>query len=222
MTNISQFIEHTTLKPLLVDQDIYKIIEEANTCNLLAVCVPPFWVKKASRELQQSEIKIVTVVGFPLGYHMTETKLEEMRLAIRDGAHELDLVMNISAFKANMPWVKIEIAKCAALAHASNCLLKVIIETAYLSKTEIEKACKICADAGADFVKTSTGFSPEGASIENIQLMRSVLPENVRIKASGGIKTYAQAKSLIEAGADRIGTSSGVDIVNEFKALHIG
>src|SRR5690606_5320487 len=112
-------------------------------------------------------------------------------------------------------WVKIEIAKSAALVHASNCILKVIIETAYLSKQEIEKACKFCADAGADFVKTSTGFAPEGASLENIRLMRSVLPDSVGIKASGGIKTYAQAKTLIESGADRIGTSSGVSIVKE-------
>ena len=215
MTNISQYIEHTNLKPLLVDQDIYKLVEEAKSHKFYGICIPPFWVKKASRELQHSDVRIVTVAGFPLGYNMTETKLEEMRLAIRDGAHELDLVMNISAFKSNMPWVKIEIAKSAALAHAGNCLLKIIVETAYLSKKEIEKACKICADAGADFVKTSTGFAPEGATLENILLMRSVLPKNVGIKASGGIKNYLQAKALIEAGADRIGTSSGVEIVDE-------
>jgi len=217
MIDINKAIEHTNLKPLLVDQDIYNLVEEAKAHNFHGICVPPFWVKKAERELQHSDVKIVTVAGFPLGYNMTETKLEEMRLAIRDGAHELDLVMNVSAFKANMPWVKVEIAKSTALAHASNCLLKVIIETAYLSEAEIESACKICADAGADFVKTSTGFAPEGATIENIRLMRAVLPANVGIKASGGIKTYAQAKSLIEAGADRIGTSSGIAIMNEAK-----
>lgn len=217
MTDINKTIEHTNLKPLLIDQDIYNLIEEAKAYKLYGICIPPFWVKKASRELKDSDIRIITVAGFPLGYNMTETKLEEMKLAIRDGAHELDLVMNISAFKASMPWVKIEIAKSTALAHASSCLLKVIIETAYLSQKEIEKACKICADAGADFVKTSTGFAPEGATLENIRLMRSILPASVGIKASGGIKTYTQAKALIEAGADRIGTSSGVEIANEAK-----
>ena len=215
MANINSTIEQTNLRPVLTDQDIYDLVSAAKEHQFYGICVPSFWVKKASRELSGTGIKIITVAGFPLGYNMTETKLEEIKLAIRDGAHEIDVVMNISAFKANMPWVKIEIAKCASLVHASSCILKVIIETAYLSKKEIEKACKLCADAGADFVKTSTGFASEGATVENIQLMRSVLPASVGIKASGGIKTYLQAKSLIEAGADRIGTSSGVSIVQE-------
>lgn len=219
MTNINTTIEQTNLKPGLTDQDIYDLVNAAVEYNFYGICVPPFWVKKASRELSKTAVKLITVAGFPLGYNMTETKLEEMELAIRDGAHEIDMVMNISAFKANMPWVKIEIAKCASLTHASGCILKVIIETAYLSKPEIEKACKICADAGADFVKTSTGFASEGATLENIELMRSVLPDSVGIKASGGIKNYAQAKALINAGAERIGTSSGVLIVKEAREV---
>lgn len=219
MTNINSTIEQTNLKPILTDQDIYDLVNAAVECNFYGICVPPFWVKKASRELSNTKVKLVTVAGFPLGYNMTETKLEEISLAIRDGAQEIDVVMNVSAFKANMPWVKIEIAKCASLTHASGCILKVIIETAYLSKPEIEKACKICADAGADFVKTSTGFASEGATLANIELMRSVLPNSVGIKASGGIKTYDQAKALISAGADRIGTSSGISIVKEARGL---
>lgn len=215
MLDINTIIEQTNLKPDLIDQDIYDLVNAAKEYNFYGICVPPFWVKKASRELSKTSIKLITVAGFPLGYNMTETKLEEMKLAIRDGAHEVDVVMNISAFKANMPWVKIEIAKCASLAHASGCILKVIIETAYLSKQEIEKSCKTCADAGADFVKTSTGFASEGATVENIELMRAVLPDTVGIKASGGIKNHAQAQALINAGADRIGTSSGILIVRE-------
>lgn len=219
MLDIKTTIEQTNLKPGLTDQDIYDLVNAAVEYNFFGICVPPFWVKKASRELSKTTIKLITVAGFPLGYNMTETKLEEIQLAIRDGAQEIDMVMNISAFKANMPWVKIEIAKCASLTHASGGILKVIIETAYLSRPEIEKACKICADAGADFVKTSTGFASEGATFANIELMRSVLPDSVGIKASGGIKNYAQAKELINAGADRIGTSSGISIVEEAKKL---
>ena len=119
----------------------------------------------------------------------------------------------MTAFKTGIPWTKIELARCSKLAHDSEKLLKVIIETAYLSDSEIEKACKICADAGADFVKTSTGFSPKGASVEHIRIMKSNLPSHVGIKASGGIKTFEQTVTLIEAGADRIGTSSGVAII---------
>lgn len=179
------------------------------------VCMPPFWVKRARRELGKSEVQLVTVAGFPLGYHMTETKLEEIRMAIRDGADEIDMVMNVSALKAEMPWVKIEIAKCAGLVHEHEALLKVIIETAYLNEKELELACRWCADAGVDYVKTSTGFAPEGAKTADVRRMREHLPSNVGIKASGGIKTYEQAVELIKAGADRIGTSSGLEILKQ-------
>ena len=138
--DITSYIEHTNLSPLLTISDIDRLVSEASQYKFFGVCVPPFWVKRAKREIGIETISLVTVAGFPLGYNMTETKLEEIKLAIRDGAHEIDVVMNISAFKANMPWVKIEIAKCASLVHASSCILKVIIETAYLSKKEIEKA----------------------------------------------------------------------------------
>ncbi len=140
---------------------------------------------------------------------MSQTKEAEINQAIKDGADELDLMLNISAYKAQMMWPKIEIAKFSKLAHAHNKLLKVIIETAYLNEAEIVELCKICADAGTDFVKTSTGFAPSGAKVEDIKLMRANLPESVGIKASGGIKTYQQAIELIDAGAERIGTSNG-------------
>ena len=214
MKNIHRYIEHTNLKPTLTHYDVEQLINEAKEHQLLGVCVPPFWVKKAKRDIGEDDIQLVTVIGFPLGYQMTETKLAEMQKAIDDGADELDMVMNISALKAQMNWPKIEIAKCSKLAHEQYKLLKVIIETAYLNEQELELACRWCADAGVDFVKTSTGFASEGAKIEDIKKMRAILPSNVGIKASGGIKTYEQAVALINAGADRIGTSSGVDIVN--------
>jgi deoxyribose-phosphate aldolase len=213
MIPLHRYIEQTVLKPTLVDADIEKVVEEARLHAFWGVCVPPFWVKKAAREIGNSDIQLVTVIGFPLGYQMTEIKLAEMKMAMEGGANELDLVMNISAFKAGMNWPKIEWAKAATIAHDSDCLLKVIIETGYLSDEEISLACKWAADAGVDFVKTSTGFAPEGAKVSHIQLMRSQLPSSVGIKASGGIKTRDFAEELIQAGADRLGTSSGVEII---------
>lgn len=216
---INRAIEHTNLKPTLVDKDIDSLIAEAKEYSFIGVCVPPFWVKKAKREIGTADIQLVTVIGFPLGYHMTETKLAEMALAIQNGADELDVVMNISAFKAGMPWVKIEVAKCASLAHQHDALLKVIIETAYLDEKEIIKACTLCQDAGADYVKTSTGFAGEGATAVHVELMRKTLSAQVGIKASGGIKTLAQVKDLMAAGATRIGTSSGVALMKSLSMM---
>ncbi len=215
--NIASYIEHTNLSPTLTIRDIDKIVEEANEFGFLGVCVPPFWVKRAQREIGSRKIILVTVAGFPLGYNMTETKLDEIKRAIDNGANEIDLVWNVTSFKTGLPWTKIELAKCSNLAHNNGALLKVIIETAYLSDPEIEKACKLCADAGSDFVKTSSGFAPSGAKVENIVLMKKNLPDHVGIKASGGVKTVEQAVALIEAGATRIGTSSGRAIIGSNK-----
>lgn len=215
MRNIQNYIEHTNLKATITSGAIELLLKEAHEHNLFGICVPPFWVKKAKRDIGKSTIQLVTVIGFPLGYQMSQTKEAEALQAIKDGADELDMVLNVSALKSEMMWPKIEIAKMGKLAHENGKILKVIIETAYLTETEIIEACKICADAGADFVKTSTGFAPEGAKVEHVKLMRSVLPEHVGIKASGGIKTFEQAVELIEAGADRIGTSSGPQICQD-------
>jgi deoxyribose-phosphate aldolase len=212
--NIAQYIEHTNLSPTLTIQSIDQLVNEAREYGFLGVCVPPFWVKRAQREIGKDKILLVTVAGFPLGYNMTETKLDEIKRAIDNGADEIDVVLNISSFKTGIPWTKIEIAKCSKLAHDHQKVLKVILETAFLSDEEIVEACKLCADAGADFVKTSTGFAPAGAKVEHIRLMRQSVPTEVGIKASGGIKTLEQAIQLIEAGADRLGTSSGISIVN--------
>lgn len=212
--NIARYIEHTNLSPTLSIQSIDQLVDEARQYNLLGVCVPPFWVKRAQREIGKDKILLITVAGFPLGYNMTETKLDEIKRVIDNGADEIDVVWNISSFKTGIPWTKIEIAKCSKLAHDHQKVLKVIIETAYLSDAEIVEACKLCADAGADFVKTSTGFASAGAKVDHIRLMRQSVPPEVGIKASGGIKTLDQALQLIEAGADRLGTSSGISIVN--------
>lgn len=210
---LHRYIEHTALSPTLTIGDVDRLVAEAKEFNFPGICVPPFWVKRAKREIGKDAVTLVTVAGFPLGYNMTETKIEEIIRAIENGADEVDVVWNISSFKSGNPWTKIEIAKCAKTCHDRSRLLKVIVETAYLSDEEIKIACALCADAGADFVKTSTGFAPSGAKVEHIRLMRASLPATVGIKASGGIKTRAQALELIAAGADRIGTSSAVSMM---------
>src|SRR6185369_17600592 len=169
--DLSRFIEHTNLSPTLSIKDVDQLVVEAKHHHFLGICVPPFWVKRAKREIGSDHITLVTVVGFPLGYNLTETKLDEIKRAIDNGADELDMVWNVSSFKTGIPWTKIEIAKCSKLVHDHQKILKVIIETAYLSDPEIVTACKMCADAGVDFVKTSTGFASSGAKEEHIKLM---------------------------------------------------
>jgi deoxyribose-phosphate aldolase len=216
---MQQYIEHTNLNPLITSTDIEKLVEEALQYHFIGVCVPPFWVKKTKRDLGSSAINLATVIGFPLGYQRTETKLKEIELAIQDGANELDMVLDLSCIKTGTHfWAKAEVARCAKLCHEHETFLKVIIETAYLSDDEIIFCSQLCEDAGADFVKTSTGFAPQGAKIEHISLMRSILKEETGIKASGGIRTLEQAKAMIAAGANRIGTSSGAAMMKEMKS----
>lgn len=215
MQNIARFIEHTNLSTTISDKEVDRLAAEAKDYGFCGICVPPFWVKRAQREIGGSNIQLVTVAGFPLGYQMTETKLEEIRLALRDGANEIDVVMNISAFKMNHPWFKIDIAKCAKMVHDHEAQIKVILETTYFTEEEIARAATVAKDAGADFIKTSTGLAGGGAKEAHIRLLREILPSQVGIKASGGIKKLAEAKALIAAGADRIGTSSGVSIMLE-------
>jgi len=213
IVNIASYIEHTNLSPTLIIHDIDKLVEEAGKYGFFGVCVPPFWVTRAKREIGKQKIALISVAGFPLGYSMTETKLDEIKRAIDNGVDEIDVVWNVSSYKSGLPWTKIELAKCSKLVHDHQKIIKIIIETAYLSNEEIVEACKLCADAGADFVKTSTGFAPGGAKAEHVILMRKSLPPGVGIKASAGIKTYEQALAMIKAGADRIGTSSGIKII---------
>ena len=219
MHNINQYIEHTVLKANTTHEDIDKIVQEAKQYQFKGICVPPFWVKKARNGLGESNVQLVTVSGFPFGYNKTETKVFEIEQALNDGADEVDIVWNLSAYKSEMNWVKQDIARCAEKLHDHGKFLKVILETAYLSKEEIESGCHICKDAGADFVKTSTGFAHEGATVENIKIMRAALPSSVGIKAAGGIKDLKTAVAMIKAGADRIGTSSGVAILEEARSM---
>lgn len=214
MNNLAQYIDHTLLKPTATEMDFRKLGEEIYKNQFYAACVPPHYVKFVKDILIYSEAKVCTVIGFPLGYNATATKLAEAETALADGADELDMVMNINAFKS-MAYitVKEEIKALTELTHSKGALLKVIIETAYLDNFDLSIACEICEEAGADFVKTSTGFAPKGAYLEQVKMMRQILPENVKIKASGGIQTYEQAVAFIEAGAARLGTSSGVAIL---------
>jgi len=217
MTELSRYIDHTLLSPTASETDIRKLCEEAWIHQFKAVCVAPAYVGYTVEmfEFCPVKIEIATVIGFPLGYSTTETKVFEAQNALANGATELDVVMNVSRFKS-MAYLSIreELRLLAEIAHASNALLKVIIETSYLDSFELYTACEICAESKVDFVKTSTEFAPKGAEIELVKKMRSILPAEIKIKASGGIKTRDQAIAFIEAGAERIGTSSGVAIVS--------
>lgn len=216
MEKLSSYIDHTLLSPTASETAIRKICEEAWIHQFKAVCVPPVYVPYVMEMLEFCPIKIevATVIGFPMGYSTTATKVAEAREALQNGATELDVVMNLAQFKS-MAYMSIreELRQLADIAHERNALLKVIIETAHLDAFDLYTACEICAEAKADFVKTSTGFAPAGADAEIVRKMRSILPPEVKIKASGGIKTYEQAIAMIDAGAARIGTSSGVAIV---------
>ncbi len=215
MEHINRFIEHTLLRPDINEHQLEEEVSNSIRYSFAGVCVPPCWIKKARSLVGNNDIQVVAPAGFPLGYSLTECKLEEINRLIGDGADEIDLVWNLSYFKTNPSLAELEIARCASLVHESGHILKVIIETCYLSRDEIVKACEICRNSEADFVKTSTGFGPAGASIEDIRLLRSVLPSHIGIKASGGIRDFSTAASMVEAGADRIGTSSGPKIMKE-------
>jgi deoxyribose-phosphate aldolase len=219
MRPVNEYIEHTNLKPFITDRDVDTLVAEAKEYKFRGVCVPPFWVKRAQREIGSTNVRLVTVAGFPFGYNMTETKIEEIKLAIDNGAQEIDLVLNISALKINMDWAKIDLAKCSKLIHENNCGMKVIIEIAYLNESEIIHACKISQEAGADYVKTSSGFATQGSLEKKISLMRKTLGKNTGVMAYGGIRTYEQAVDAIDAGADLIGTSSGRDIMKELSLI---
>lgn len=211
---LKDYIEHTILRPDTTREQVARLCDEATAFQMAAVCVPPYFVRYASELLAKSKVKVVTVVGFPLGYSSIPGKIEEAKKAIEDGADEIDTVMNIAAFKSgDFAQVKDGIESLCTLCRLKNKVLKVIIETCLLSDEEIVQACQICAEAGADYVKTSTGFNGEGAKEEHVRLMRQVLPPKIKIKASGGIRDRDTALELIHAGADRIGTSSGVKIL---------
>lgn len=213
--DLAPYIDHTLLRPEATEEQVLQLCDEARSYGFAAVCVPPCYVHAATERLGPgSLVKVATVIGFPLGYQHPKVKLQETHQAVADGANEIDVVMNISFFKSGRyKEVENELSDLANFCHLKEAELKVIIETALLTQEEIEKACALCAAAGADFVKTSTGFASGGARVEDIQLMRRVLPSHIKIKASGGIKTFTDAQALIEAGADRLGCSASIQIV---------
>ncbi|MCD6144726.1 deoxyribose-phosphate aldolase [Thermococcus sp.] len=212
--NIAKYIDHTNLKAYASKEDIIKLCDEARRYNFYAVCVNPYRVKLAKEQLQGTNIKVATVIGFPLGATPTEVKVFEAKKALEDGADEVDMVINIGALKDKAyKYVRNDIAEVVRIAHEKEAIVKVIIETCYLSEEEKEIACKLAVEAGADFVKTSTGFGTGGATIEDVKLMRKVVGDKLGVKAAGGIRTYEEALAMINAGANRIGTSSGVKII---------
>jgi len=213
---LNKYIDHTLLKPDATRSDIEKLCQEALEYDFYSVCVNSYWVPLCASLLENSNVKIAAVVGFPLGAMSTESKVYETHVACREGAAEIDMVMNIGAFKsANLQSVEEDIRQVVNSAAEFNAIVKVILETGLLSDEEIVSACKLSEVAGAAFVKTSTGFGYGGAELDHVHLMRDSVSENVSVKASGGIRDKETALAMIEAGADRIGTSSGIKIVKE-------
>lgn len=211
---IAQYIDHTILKPTTTLEDIRKICGEANEYKFAAVCIPPPFVRNAKMMLKDSEVKVATVIGFPFGYSVAKAKIFEMQQALEDGADEIDVVVNLIALKAGQwTYLENEIKFLVEAAHKNGRIIKVIIESGILTSEEIIKCCEIYSKMEVDFVKTSTGYAEKGASVEAVHIMKAHLPEHIRIKASGGIRDFAFAKELVEAGADRLGCSASVAIV---------
>lgn len=213
---VARYIDHTLLKPEATRDEILKLCEEGARFGFASVCINPIWVREAACALRGSGVKVCTVIGFPLGANEPDTKAYEARRAIFDGASELDMVINVGALKsADDNLVARDIAGVVAVAHEVNLLCKVILETALLTEEEKVRACLLAKEAGADFVKTSTGFSKGGATVADIALMRRVVGGEMGVKASGGVRDLKQAQEMIRAGATRIGASVGVKIVQE-------
>jgi deoxyribose-phosphate aldolase len=212
--DLAPFIDHTLLKPDCRQADIERLCEEAVDHGFAAVCVLPYWVRLAARKTAASNVAVCTVIGFPLGASLTAVKVLEARQAIEDGATELDMVMNVSAFKSGQDaHVAGDIRAIVDVAHDSGALVKVILETCLLTDEEKVRSCQLAREAGADFVKTSTGFSHGGATAADVRLMKSAVGDGVAVKASGGIRDFDQALDMLRAGATRLGTSSGVALV---------
>jgi deoxyribose-phosphate aldolase len=212
----TSLIDHTLLKPEASDQDIKRLCEEAARYRFASVCVNPTWVRAAACNLQGTGVPVCTVIGFPLGANLADVKAYEARRAIFDGAREVDMVINVGALKSGDDClVEHDIRSVAEAAHEYNAICKVIIETALLTDAEKIRACLEAKSAGADFVKTSTGFSKGGATVADVALMRRTVGSELGVKASGGVKGLEDARKMVEAGATRIGASVGVKIAQE-------
>lgn len=211
---LNQFIDHTILKPTTLISDIEKLCAEAIQYEFAAVCVPPNFIKQAKEATKNSTVKVATVIGFPFGYSAIEAKLAETILAIVDGADELDIVINISAIKNNdWDYLANEINHLFPIIKQKEKTIKIIIESGILTDEEIIKCCELYGVAGIDYLKTSTGYAEKGASVHAVALFKKHLPQGIQIKASGGIRDYAFAKELVDAGATRLGCSASIAIV---------
>ncbi len=213
--NLAKMIDHTNLNPNATFEDIEKLCNEAKKYGFVVVCVAPYYVRKAVKLLEGTDIKVCGIVGFPFGYDSTVTKVFETKKAMEDGALEIDMVMNRCALK-NKEYGAVKEDIESVVKAAKGRITKVIMETCDLNEEEIEKACKIIEESGAHFVKTSTGFGKGGAKVEDVKLVKEVVGARIGIKASGGIRTYEQAIELMKAGATRIGTSAGVKIIEGY------
>jgi deoxyribose-phosphate aldolase len=217
--SVARLIDHTLLGPAATSRDIIRLCTEAKRYGFYSVMVNPAWVTLAAAQVHGSPVKVGAVIGFPLGANLTVTKLAEAEAAAQNGAHDLDMVINIGALKSgDRVLVQTEIRSLSKLAHAHGAILKVILETALLNQEEKILACALAADAGVDFVKTSTGFASSGATAADVALMRGVVGHDIGVKAAGGIRTAAQLYEMVEAGANRIGASASVAIVRELGA----
>lgn len=210
---IARHLEHTLLRPDAGAGEVETLCREAVQLNLLAVCVAPAWVRRAADCTAGSGVMVVTTCGFPFGFDLTSIKVSQAVTALKMGAAEVDMVVNLGAFKSGLlDRVRDDMAMVAEACHARGGRLKVILETGYLSDCEKVRVCELAAEAGADFVKTSTGFGPGGATVADVSLLRRSVPESVGVKAAGGIRDLATARRLLAAGASRLGTSAGAAI----------
>ena len=210
--NLAKLIDHTILKPVATQEDVRSLIQEARQYGFFSVCINPFWVAYVKELLKGSDVKVCTVVGFPLGANTTAVKVYETQDALKNGADEIDMVINIGALRARDYKTVLEDIKAVRRACEGH-VLKVIIETSQLTDEEKVKACELSAEAGADFVKTSTGFTGGGATAADVALMRKSIPAHMQVKASGGVRTREDFDVMVAAGATRIGASSGVKII---------
>ncbi|MBM7687541.1 deoxyribose-phosphate aldolase [Enterococcus ureilyticus] len=210
---LNQMIDHTILKADAKEEDVLRIIEEAKKYEFFSVCINPCWVALAKEHLAGTSVAVCTVIGFPLGANTSEVKAYEATDAINNGATEVDMVINVGALKSKQYKKVLKDIQAVVDAAKGQALVKVIIETALLTDEEKIKVCELAKEAGADFVKTSTGFSTGGATVADVKLMRETVGPDMGVKASGGIHNEAQAKAMIDAGATRIGTSAGVAIM---------
>ena len=214
---LNKYIDHTILKPETTQEQVEKILSEAKEYDFASVCVNPTWVSLAAESLEDSDVKVCTVIGFPLGANTSAVKAFETEDAIANGADEIDMVINVGALKAGNDALVLDDIKAVVDASGDK-LVKVIIEACLLTDDEKVRACQLSKEAGADYVKTSTGFSTGGATVADVALMRKTVGPDMGVKASGGARSYEDAIAFIEAGASRIGASSGVAIMNGAQA----